>query len=405
MNKDFKKYSAEFRIGCDPTDLDICLMDTEYGLFSGDGLVKTPGGNPFSHPAEGVIRQILTDLQVAVPEQPAALSSPVLFAFCRDHVRKGSDTLSGGMEALLGSDPFIRIKTSGNPAITPFGPEDPLFALAFNTVTGLTQVVNQFAARVMSEVILEEGGGHPFIPLIRMSYERLDADHKTVVQALGAIHGSGIVMPLLLVTGEISPVDYSKGLLSLRMQTRESYAEILAGAAMAHTYLDSIRQKAHQDKPASLLIPEGEGDSLEFKSTLRWDIRAGKTNPAIERSCLKTISAFLNSKGGTLLIGVRDDGTIEGIESDKFANEDKFLLHLWTLVRICLGRDFSPCIRTRLEKTGDKTVCIVDCTPSSRPVFLRQPGFPEEMYIRVGPSSNALDISEALKYINERFLT
>jgi hypothetical protein len=36
-------------------------------------------------------------------------------------------------------------------------------------------------------------------------------------------------------------------------------------------------------------------------------------------------------------------------------------------------------------------------------VFLRQPGFNEEFYIRVGPSSNAMDISEALKYIADHF--
>jgi predicted HTH transcriptional regulator len=132
-------------------------------------------------------------------------------------------------------------------------------------------------------------------------------------------------------------------------------------------------------------------------------IRAGKTNPAIEHACLKTISAFLNSSGGTLVIGVRDDGSIEGVESDKFSNDDKFLLHLWTLVRTCLGRDFTPFILTRLEKADEKTVCIVSCMPSNRPVFLRQPGYPEEIYIRMGPSSNAMDISEALKYINNHF--
>ncbi len=143
--------------------------------------------------------------------------------------------------------------------------------------------------------------------------------------------------------------------------------------------------------------------ATEFKSTLRWDIRAGKTNQAIEHAALKTIAAFLNSDGGNLLIGVRDDGSIEGIETDKFVNEDKFLLHLWTLIRTCMGRDVSPYVRTILEKQGDKTVCLVRCRPCNRPVFLRQAGFNEEFFIRVGPSSNALDISEALKYMTDRF--
>jgi hypothetical protein len=46
---------------------------------------------------------------------------------------------------------------------------------------------------------------------------------------------------------------------------------------------------------------------------------------------------------------------------------------------------------------------MVTCMPSARPVFLRQPGFDEEMFIRVGPSSHAMDISEALKYVADRF--
>ncbi|MEI7983896.1 MAG: ATP-binding protein, partial [Bacteroidota bacterium] len=71
--------------------------------------------------------------------------------------------------------------------------------------------------------------------------------------------------------------------------------------------------------------------------------------------------------------------------------------------RTCLGRDVSPYLRSSLEKTENRTVCIVRCTPCNRPVFLRQPGFNEEFYIRVGPGSTALDVSEALKYVADRF--
>ena len=255
----------------------------------------------------------------------------------------------------------------------------------------------------MSEIIMEESDLHPFPEILKLSYNRLSPDQKVAVQALSNVHQSGIVLPLLLILDEIGTDEYVKGLISLKLRTKEQYAETLAEVVGVRTYLDLIMQKQAQGKTTLALIKEGEGDATEFKSTLRWDIRAGKTNPAIERSCLKTIAAFLNSKGGSLLIGVRDDGSIEGLETDKFANEDKFLLHLWTLIRTCLGRDFSTYIHTRLEKIDEKTVCVVDCLPSNRPAFLHQPGFDEEMYIRIGPSSNALNISEALKYIEDRF--
>ncbi len=399
----FEDYSASFITTCDPGSLDFCLKDSEYCIYHGTAPLRTPGGRIFSHPLESVIRLLLTDLQVSGDVGYDALSSPVLYSFCKDVIQEGSDPFLRLWAEQLKVDPFVRIKTSGNAAFRPFSPDDPLFHFAFITLTGLTGVVSSYAGRAMSEISLDESDSHPFISLLKQGYERLPADHKVAVQALSGIHHSGIVLPLILVAGEISAVEYAQGLLALNMQPRENFSGILTGVARVQSYIELIRQKSGQDKQTTLLIREGEGDAIEFKSTLRWDIRAGKSNPAIERSCLKTIAAFLNSTGGTLLIGVRDDGSIEGIASDKFANEDKFLLHLWTLIRNCLGRDFSPYIRTRLEKRDEQTVCIVDCMPSSRPVFLRQPGYDEEMYIRVGPSSNALDISEALRYINDHF--
>jgi len=51
------------------------------------------------------------------------------------------------------------------------------------------------------------------------------------------------------------------------------------------------------------------------KTSFRWDIRAEKKNSAIEHASLKTIAAFLNSGGGTLLIGVEDDGKFKELKS------------------------------------------------------------------------------------------
>ena len=220
---------------------------------------------------------------------------------------------------------------------------------------------------------------------------------------MSGLHHSGIVLPLVLILGIISPTEYTKGLIALKIQDESRLSDILLDVAQSQDYLECLEQRTNSTRQTGLLIREGENETVEFKSTLRWDIRAGKTNQAVERACLKTMAAFLNSAGGALLIGVRDDGSIEGIESDKFVNEDKFLLHLWTLIRTCLGRDVSPYIRTTLEKMDEKTVCMVQCQQSNRPVFLRQPGFDEAFYIRVGPSSNAMDISEALKYIADHF--
>ncbi|MHC5083377.1 MAG: AlbA family DNA-binding domain-containing protein, partial [Planctomycetota bacterium] len=70
-------------------------------------------------------------------------------------------------------------------------------------------------------------------------------------------------------------------------------------------------------------INTGEGDQLEFKSTLRWNLKANRPGKEIEISALKTIVAFLNSEGGSLIVGIEDNGNILGIEADNFPNEDK----------------------------------------------------------------------------------
>ncbi len=401
--KTFKEYSDSFILTCNPEMLDFGAKGLEYCIYENSSPLLTPYGNDFSHPSEAVIRFLITDLQLFHDLPPEVMSSPLMYSFMKDAFTVEDDLFLHQWENLLTSDTFVLFKTTGKASNQFLGSDDPLFSFSIITLTGLIAVINRFAEKSMSEIIIEESDTHPFSDILKSNYARLSPVQKVAVQALSSMHHSGIVMPLLLVLDEISPVEYVKGLISLKILPKEQFSVNLAGVVRITTYLGLLSQKPLQGKLASALINERESDSIEFKSTLRWDIRAGKTNPAIERACLKTIAAFLNSNGGNLLIGIRDDGSIEGIETDKFANEDKFLLHLWTLIRTCLGKDFCPYIHTRIEKLEEKPVCIVECLPSGRPAFLRQPGFNEEMYIRTGPSSNALDISEALKYIEQRF--
>ncbi len=386
-----------------PELLDIINRDKKYQIFQGINPLLTPNGKEFVHESERLMQLIVTDLIFHGAEKEAKYLSPILYAFQKDIIEQGSDPFRLDWDGLLKSDPFVLIKTTGTNDLHPFTPDDKLFSFSFITLSGLIRSINDFVNSTLGEIDLRDSDSHPFPELLLMCYDRLTSDKKVVVQALSGLHNSSLVLPLVLVSGIISPNEYVKGLIATKIQSYAHYDSLLLDVTMAMEYLEDNQPGAEAIRQVITFIREGENENVEFKSTLRWDIRAGKTNQAIERACLKTISAFLNSRGGTLLIGVRDDGSIEGIESDKFVNEDKFLLHLWTLIRSCLGRDVSRYIRTRLEKTDEKNICIVQCLQSNRPVFLRQPGFDEEFFIRIGPSSNAMDISEALKYIADHF--
>lgn len=384
-------------------NLDMGHTAGGYQLFYSSNLLRTPAGKEIVHPSERFARAVLTDMQLRIIAGVPGISFVSLVAMKLDFLDEGLDPFLEFLDELTLSDPFIRIKTREAPVLHSLSPDDPLFNFAFNLLSGLIVTINKYTSRLMAEIPLDESAVHPVIDLVRSRYRELDSWRKVILQTLSRRHGSGITLPMGLVSGIINPAEYSRGMVALGMTGAEKYPELMQEASEVHSFMDFLEELPESSHHLEQFIDKGEGEEIEFKSTLRWDLRAGKTNQAVERAVLKTISAFLNSRGGTLLIGVRDDGTVEGIESDRFPNEDKFLLHLWTLIRSCLGRDFSPYIRTTLEKREGKTICIVMCRPSGRPVFLRQPGFEEEMYIRIGPSSNALNISEALQYIKERF--
>ena len=149
------------------------------------------------------------------------------------------------------------------------------------------------------------------------------------------------------------------------------------------------------------LISSGESDRLEFKSTLRWNVKTGRAEKVIEKSWLRTVTALLNTDGGVLLIGVRDTGDILGTAADQFENDDKYLLHVNNLIQEHIGLEFVGFIRFQLVPVDDKEVLLIECQPSPSPVFLKI-GKNEEFYVRVGPGNRRLSTSEVLAYVTNR---
>ncbi len=155
------------------------------------------------------------------------------------------------------------------------------------------------------------------------------------------------------------------------------------------------------------LIDGGENDTVEFKSSLRWDYRENAVNKTLEQVIIKTIAAFLNTKGGTLLIGVADDGTVPGLENDyrsftKKQSRDGFILALTSLINQHIGKDFHRYISINIRVLEGKDVCVVTIRPGNTPVFLGSKE-KEEFYIRAAASSQSLSLSETHKYIDDHW--
>ncbi|MEM9024168.1 MAG: RNA-binding domain-containing protein [Bacteroidota bacterium] len=150
------------------------------------------------------------------------------------------------------------------------------------------------------------------------------------------------------------------------------------------------------------IVESGESDSIEFKSTLRWNLYTNKKDKAMEKAVLKTLAAFMNSNGGILIIGVADDGRALGLENDRFPDHDKLLLHLTNLIKTRIGPDFLQYLHFSIEAMDEQDILRVDCMPASGPAYYKEDGL-EHLFIRSGPSTTDLRLSLVHGYIKERF--
>ncbi len=175
---------------------------------------------------------------------------------------------------------------------------------------------------------------------------------------------------------------------------------------MERFYQDRVRTIESQIQTNDLAsrIKHGETATLEFKSSLRWNMHKKEFGKEIENASLKTIAAFCNTKGGDLIIGVADDGTIVGLEHDRFPNSDKFQLHLGNLLQDRIVPNVAHLVEYKLIFLEDKTLCQVTCKPSNKEIWLKpDKNLPEHFFVRSGPSSKELTPREAVEYIKDHF--
>ena len=164
------------------------------------------------------------------------------------------------------------------------------------------------------------------------------------------------------------------------------------------SYLRSVQQTSTQD-----LIAQGEGEFVEFKSTLRWNLKAEKKDKNITHAITKTIAAFLNTDGGILLVGVADQGEVVGFSEDRFENNDKMLLFLTDTIKTQLGTLHLDHINFHTETIAGKSVLRIDVQAGSAPCYLSKEKL-DHFYIRTGPSTTDLRLSQLFEYLNKRFV-
>jgi len=158
-----------------------------------------------------------------------------------------------------------------------------------------------------------------------------------------------------------------------------------------------------EERDINEMLKSGEHEKLEFKTSFRWDAKRSQVNRELEKTVMKTITAFLNSDGGQLLIGVDDESNPVGLESD-FAslpkpNADGFENHFNNLFNTMIGPEFRRLVKLKFDNTGGKTLCLVDIEPGRKPAYLKT-GDGEDFYIRTGNATTPLKMSEVATYIS-----
>ena len=114
-----------------------------------------------------------------------------------------------------------------------------------------------------------------------------------------------------------------------------------------------------------------ESETVELKEVVVDDIK-------------KEIIAFANCDGGKLYIGVRDDGTVIGLD-----NADSVSLQISNMVRDAIKPDITMFLHYETIVENGKNVVVVDIQRGTdRPYYLAKKGMrPEGVYVRQGYSS------------------
>ncbi len=193
-----------------------------------------------------------------------------------------------------------------------------------------------------------------------------------------------------------------------------------------------LRRRIPPEKLLASALRTGESAKVEFKEALRWDQWQGSQDVRgappdqkkkllelrniAEAIAVKNIAAFLNNlEGGTLFIGIADDKRIMGLDRDyeTFArpgqergrdkDRDRFQLHVRSILASRIDSDLvRQCVEIGIVNVEDKDVCVIHVSPSPSAVYISEEKG-KAFYVRDGASTVALNIEQAVAYIERRW--
>lgn len=190
------------------------------------------------------------------------------------------------------------------------------------------------------------------------------------------------------------------------------YEEFLAARRKAvadgiNSLLSSLEAGVSPPPPDhAAIIGKGETSKVEFKSSMLYDYKKGGACPALQDELLKGIAALMNTGGGTVYVGVSDEGEVLGLDRDfalmgKRRNWDGWSQKFVGLTsRLTSDRVIS--VPHEPVTVDGKTIAAIAVEKSDRPVWMPVQS-KQHLAVRKGTTSVFLDSKDANKWISTYF--
>ena len=375
-------------------DLEVRQNGSCYELYINDAPIETPIGSRFSDTDRSVAQMILDDLR----DVDTLAIDGMQLQFTGDVSCYELHCVS----AAWSSDQDVEIASAAHREFYGDGAgAGPLATVGHDSLLDRLWTVVHGSASTTHQT---------FQNLLKI-LEGLSAPQRACVRCMAARHGTPVWMAAVFVAKGFSSSEYARAMTEFDKGRNEliknesisvqmgRFDRFRRGAWRVERFLAALKESVR------FVIETGESETVEYKSTWRYNLATKQFDGRLTIAALKTVAAFLNSGGGTLVIGLNDSGDAipNLVRADGFDNEDKYLLHIIAKMRTTLGDAAAARARARFGTYGGNRVCVIHCARSEQPVFLRASKNEQHYFVRIGPSSVSLSISEAVGHIRLSF--
>ena len=351
-------------------------------------VAEAESADDFIHTLEGIIDTALTDdywsIQLPSALETSAAYGPTVFAYQASLVLLKATPLFSSMDLGDCLDPAMHAPRSGVE-------RHHLFPRGYLTGIGIDQTVrrNQMANYAFLEwpdnASIGDSPPHEYFPEL---FAELSPEAKRDARFWHALPGGWESM------------EYDEFL-----QARRSLIANVVRTACRKLRTGEVGFEDQSGTSIEELLEHMETDRVEFKSSAYYSYRPGVPEKVVTEAVVKTVAGFLNSEGGTLAIGISDDGEILGIQPDldaKNMDPDRYVNSLTSVIGGSLGSDASTMAKIRLEAVDRNLVALVDAQPSPKPVYATVRG-DRIFFVRVNNSTRRLDGPDLVSYVQRHW--